>query len=159
MIVLIGGGKEMNKISDKLKIIGTPKEECIQEQEEITDIKYQNITYYKQNGSEIIGHNKWASIDFLKAMSEMEKLDWRKSNHIGFENHKTEELVQFIRKENNKWYADVPIDRGSIWDGYCWGAYSDNKTISNMMRLFFEEVEWFGMLEWKMRRVTNDGRY
>ncbi len=162
MIARKDGGDKMgfmNKIINKFKITRSVDEEFHQEQKEIIDTKYQDITYYKQNSSEIIGHAKLVSIDFLKAMSEMEKLDWNTFNHIGFKNHTTEELVQFIRKEENKWYADVPIDNGANWDGYCWGAYSDNKTISNMMRLFFEEVEWFGMLEWKMRRVTRDGRY
>jgi len=149
----------MNKINDKLKIIGNIKEDYFQEQKEITDTKFQEITYYKQNGSEIIGHPKRVPIDFLKAMSEMENMDWNKSNHIGFVNHRTNENVQFIRKKKNKWYADVPIDGGVNWDGYCWGTYSDNKTISNLMRLFFEEVEWFEILEWKMRRVKQNGRY
>ena len=149
----------MNKINDKLKIIGNIKEDYFQEQKEITDTKFQEITYYKQNGSEIIGHPKHVPIDFLKAMSEMENMDWNKFNHIGFVNHRTNENVQFIRKEKNKWYADVPIDSGVNWDGYCWGTYSDNKTISNLIRLFFEEVEWFGILEWKMMRVKQNGRY
>jgi len=133
--------------------------ENFQVEEILQDTKFQNITYYKQNDSEIIGHDKWVSIDFLKAMSEMEKLDCEKPNHIGFKNHRTEETVQFIRKGKNNWYADIPIKNNGEWKGYCWGAYSDNKTISNMMRLFFEEVEWFGMLEWKMRRVSLNGRY
>jgi len=146
----------MNKINDKLKIIANiSEEEYLHEQEEIIDTKYQSITYYKQNGSEVIGHDKWVPIDFLKAMSEMEKLDWNKFNHIGFVNKKTHENVQFIRKGKNNWYADVPIDDGVNWDGYCWVAYSDNKSISNMMRLFFEEVEWFGMLSWKMWRFEH----
>jgi len=89
-------------------------------------------------------------------MSEMEKLDWNKFNHIGFVNHNIRETVQFIRKGKNFWYADVPIDDGANWDGYVWGAYSDNKTISNMMRLFCEEVEWFRMLKWKMRRIKKN---
>ena len=148
-----------NKSSHNFKSLVKIDEKYFQDQNEILDTKYQNITYYKQNGSEVIGHGKWVSIDFLKAMSEMEKLDWNKDNHIGFDNHNTHENVQFIRKRKNNWYADVPIDDGVNWDGYCWGAYSDNKTISNMMRLYFEEVEWFGILEWKMRRVGQNGRY
>jgi len=131
-------------------------EKYLQEQKEITDTKYQDITYYKQNGSEIIIHDKWVSIDFLKAMSEMEKLDWNKFNHIGFVNHNIRETVQFIRKEENYWYADVLINVGVNWAGYVWSAYSDNKTISNMMRLFFEEVEWFRILKWKMRRIKQN---
>ncbi len=124
----------------------------LQEQNLVQDIKYQNITYYKQNCSKIVKSEDVVHIDFIKAMSEMENLNWNEFNHIGFVNHRTNENVQFIRKGKNNWYAEVPIDGGLDWRGYYWGAYSDNKTISNMMRLFFEETEWFGMLRWKFRR-------
>jgi len=136
--------------------------ENFQVEEILQDTKFQNITYYKQNGSEIIGHPKRVSIDFLKAMSEMEKQAWNEDNHIGFENHRTNEIVQFIRKAKNNWYADVPIKSNVKSNNrLCWGAYSDSKTISNIMRLFFEEVEWFGMINWKLMswRTPLDDRY
>ena len=128
----------------------------LQEQNLEQNIKYQNITYYKQNGSKTVESEDMVHIDFIKAMSEMENLNWNEFNHIGFENHRTNENVQFIRKGKNNWYADVPIIIDGKWDGYCWGAYSDNKTISNMMRLFFEEVEWVGMLSWKLWRIKQN---
>jgi len=126
-----------------------------QEQKEIQGIKYQDITYFKQNGNEIVDHEALIHIDFIKAMSEMENLNCNLYNYIGFINHKTNDLVQFIRLTQNRWYADVPIDRGVNWEGYSWSVYGDNKTISNIMRLFFEEVDWFGMLRWKMRRFEH----
>jgi len=126
-----------------------------QEQKEILDTKYQDITYFKQNGNEIVDFEALIHIDFMKAMSEMENLNWNKFNHIGFRNQKTNDFVQFIRQGPNKWYADIPIDDRKNWKGYCWSAYGENKTISNMMRLFFEEVDWFGMLRWKMRRFEH----
>ena len=149
----------MNKINDKFKVIENITEDYLQEQKEISDTKYQYITYYKQNGNDIIESKDCVQIDFIKAMNEMENLNWKLFNHIGFVNHKTNENLQFIREGFDNWYADVPINDEKNWEGYCWGAYSDNKTISNMMRLFFEEVEWFGILEWKMRRVGQNGRY
>jgi len=126
-----------------------------QEQKEIQGIKYQDITYYKQNGNDIVIYEDLIHVDFMKAMSEMENLNWKLFNHIGFINQKTDDLVQFIRQRKNRWYADVPINRGKNWERYSWGAYADNKTISNMMRLFFEEAEWFGLLRWKMRRFEH----
>jgi len=123
-----------------------------QEQKNIQGIKYQHITYYKQNGNNIIEAKDCVLIDFIKAMNEMENLNWKLFNHIGFVNHKRNENLQFIREGFDNWYADVPIKNEGEWQGYCWGAYDNNKTISNMMRLFFEEVNWFGMLRWKMRR-------
>ncbi len=121
-------------------------------EKQIQQLKYQYMTYFKQNGREIVEQKKFVPIDFLKAMSEMEKLNWKQFNHIGFVNHKTDDFVQFIRQGPNMWYAEVTIEVNGVWDGYSWCAYSDNKTIANMLRLFFEEVEWFGMLSWKMRR-------
>ena len=126
-----------------------------QEQKNIQAIKYQDITYFKQNGNEIVDHEDFIHIDFMNAMSEMENLNWNLFNHIGFRNHQTNDFVQFIRQGQNKWYADIPIGDGKNWEGYCWSAYSDNKTISNMLRLFFDEVKWFGMLRWKMRRFQH----
>jgi len=126
-----------------------------QEEKEIQGIKYQDITYYKQNGNDFVIYEDLIHVDFMKAMSEMENLNWKLFNHIGFINQKTDDLVQFIRQRKNRWYADVPINRGKNWEGYSWGAYADNKTISNMMRLFFEEVDWFEMLRWKMRRFEH----
>jgi len=125
------------------------------DEKKILDAKYQYITYYKQNGKEIVKSKDEIPIDFLKAMYEVENLNWKLDNHIGFENHKTDDVVQFIRKGKNNWYVDVPIKINSLWNGYFWGSYSDNKTISNMLRLYFEEVDWFDMLRWKMGRVKN----
>ena len=89
-------------------------------------------------------------------MSEMKNLDWEyENNYIAFDNKKTKEYVQFIRLGQDKWYADIPINDGKDWDGYTWSCYSDSETIVSMMRLFFEEVPWFGMLSWKMRRFKH----
>ena len=121
-----------------------------------SDVKYQDITYYMKNPNKVIDSKNNISIDFLKATSEMNDLDWNyKWNYIGFSNNKKLECVQFIRQGEEKWYAEVPINFGKKWDGYAWCGYSDIETITNMIKLFFEEVSWFGMLSWKMRRFKN----
>jgi len=142
----------MNKINDKFKVIENITEDYLQKQKLIQDTKYQDITYYKQNGNDIIEAKDCVLIDFIKAMNEMENLNWNLFNHIGFVNNKRNENLQFIREGFDNWYADVPIKNGKKWEGYYWAAYGDSKNVSVMMRLFFEEVEWFGMLKWKMRR-------
>ena len=125
-------------------------------QNTISDVKYQNITYYMQNPTKVVKSKDNISIDFLKATSEMNDLDWNyERNYIGFTNNKKSECVQFIRQGEKKWYAEVPIKSGKGWDGYAWCGYSDTETITNMLRLFFEEVSWFGMLSWKMRRFKH----
>ena len=127
-----------------------------EKQGSVTDVKYQDITYYMKNPNKVVESKDNIPIDFLKATSEMNDLDWNYEwNYIGFVNNKKLECVQFIRQEEEKWYAEVPIRLGKGWDGYAWCGYSDIETITNMMRLFFEEVPWFGMLSWKMRRFKH----
>ena len=117
--------------------------------------KYQDITYFKYDRNEVVKSEENKHIDFMKAMSEMESLDWQyDGNYIGFANNRINEVLQFIRLEKNKWYAEVPINPGKLWDGYYWSSYHDNKTISEILRLFFEEMPWFGMIQWKMRRYN-----
>jgi len=151
--VCTSGVNEMNNIQTKL-VQSLDSHETISIKT-LDDVKYQDISYYKQNGDEIIESDDHNQIDFIKAISEMEKLDWKLFNYIGFHNHKNQDLVQFIRKNENNWYAEVPINHGKNWDWYYWAAEADNETIASMMRLFFEEVPWFGMLSWKMGRAKN----
>ena len=128
----------------------------LSKQETELDVKYQDIIYYMDNGSEVISSKDKIHIDFLKAMSKMDGLDWNyKLNYIGFLNQRTDDCVQYIRQTQKDWYAEMPIKSGKYWYGYTWSCYSDFIPISNMMRLFFEEVSWSGMLSWKMRRFKH----
>ena len=126
-----------------------------QKLETITDVKFQNIIYYYWDGKRTVDQSQQVRIDFLGAVNEMECLDHKfERNFIGFQNCSTGEYVQFVRLGNDSWYADVPIkDRGN-WEGYLWAGYADTKSITDMLKLFFEEVPWFDSLSWKMRRCT-----
>ena len=125
-------------------------------QDIISDVKYQDITYHMDNRDKTVYIKEHAQIDFLKAMNEMENLDWNyENNYITFVNNKTKECVQFLRKSKNNWYAEVPINDGPKWDGYAWSCDTESKPITDMLRLYFEEVPWFGMLSWKMRRFKH----
>ena len=126
-----------------------------QKLETTTDVKFQNIIYYYWDGKKSVNQNQQVKIDFLGAVSEMEDLDHKfERNFIGFQNCSTGEYVQFVRLGNDSWYADVPIkDRGN-WEGYLWAGYGDTKSITEMLKLFFEEVSWFDSIPWKMRRCT-----
>lgn len=121
-------------------------------QDVVPDIKHQDIIYYMQNGSRVIKSSK-AHIDLFRAISEMKGLDCNKHNYIGFVNCKTNECVQFIRKEEDYWYAEEVINHGSGWDGYVYEAWSDSKPIFDMVRQFFEESPWRYYLTWKMNRI------
>jgi hypothetical protein len=127
-----------------------------EKQESITDVKFQNIIYYMDNRIRKVSQKQNVQIDFIKAVSEMNSLDYTyENNFIGFDNLSKHECVQFIREGQDKWYAEVPIKHGMKWDGYAWCSYTDSKTVTDLLRLFFEEVPWFGMLSWKMRRFKH----
>ena len=125
-----------------------------QKLETTTDVKFQNIIYYYWDGKKSVDQNQQVKIDFLGAVNEMENLDHKfEHNFIGFQNCSTGEYVQFVRLGNDSWYADVPIqDRGN-WEGYLWAGYGDTQSITDMLKLFFEEVSWFDSIPWKMRRI------
>jgi len=145
-----------DKTSPNQTVIQNIVTDELTKQEIKSDVKYQDIIYHMDNKGKTVCSKDHIHIDFLKAMSEMKNLDWKyENNYIAFKNKKTDEYVQFIRQGENKWYADIPIKDGKDWDGYTWSCYSDSKTILCMMRLFFEELPWFGMLSWKMRRFKH----
>lgn len=140
----------MNKNSKTLLMLDAKP---LQDVSTTPDVKYQDIIYYKWNRNETVLSKVHTHIDFLKAMSEMENLDWTfQNNHIGFVNNRTNECVQFVRLAENLWYVENVIYNGTEWEGYFWKSEADNKTVSAMMRLFFEEMSWFGILNWKLGR-------
>jgi len=126
-----------------------------QKLETITDVKFQNIIYYYWDGKRTVDQSQQVRIDFLGAVNEMECLDHKfERNFIGFQNCSTGEYVQFVRLGNDSWYADVPIEDRGNWEGYLWAGYGNTQSITDMLKLFFEEVPWFDSLSWKMRRCT-----
>ncbi len=125
-------------------------------QNTISDIKYQDIHYYMNSGGKTVESDEHIHIDFFKALSEMNALDWNyEKNYIGFVNNRTNECIQFIRQGEDKSYAEVPIRHGENWEGYTWSCYSNSKSIFDMLQLFFDEVIWFHSLPWKMRRFKH----
>ena len=146
----------MSKILSDQILIQEIENSELSRQDTISDVKYQDITYYMHNIHKTVKNEDHIHIDFLKAMSEMENLDFKcDDSFIGFVNQKTNECVQFRRKTKDDWYAEVPIRWGTGWDGYAWCCYSESKPIIDMLRLYFEEVPWFGMLSWKMMRFKH----
>ena len=115
-------------------------------------IKYQDITYYKHDSAGSVDSEDNIHVDFLKAASEMESLDWTSYNYIGFANNKTNETLQFLRYSQDKWYADTLINGGKNWEGYSWGCDADTENVMATLRLFFEESSWFKTLNWTMRK-------
>ena len=137
------------------RLIQTQIESDFQKLETATDAKFQNIIYYYWDGKKSVTQSQQVRIDFLGAVSEMEKLDHAfEKNFIGFQNCPTGEYVQFVRLGNDSWYADAPIKDQNNWEGYLWAGYADTASITDMLKLFFEEVSWFDSISWKMRRYV-----
>ena len=125
----------------------------IQKLETKTDVKFQNIIYYYWDGKKTVDQSQQVTIDFLGAVNEMKMLDHKfERNFIGFHNGSTGEYVQFVRLGDDSWYADVPIKDQNNWEGYLWAGYGNTKSITDMLKLFFEEVPWFDSISWKMRK-------
>jgi len=61
------------------RLIQTQIESDSQKLETATDVKFQNIIYYYWDGKKSVTQKQQVRIDFLGAVSEMEKLDhtWR----------------------------------------------------------------------------------
>ena len=57
------------------RLIQTQIELDSQKLETVTDVKFQNIIYYYWDGKKTVTQNQQVQIDFLGAVSEMEKLD------------------------------------------------------------------------------------
>ncbi len=129
-----------------------PNEEYYQDQMQKTDAKYQNITYWKYGKFETVHPLSFTPIDQQKALHETEKILWKYEEAIGFTNGQNKDAIHFKRTEEDRWHVTVPIFTREAWDGYFWWAVSDTRTVLDMIKLFFEELEWFGMLDFEMNR-------
>jgi len=114
--------------------------------------KHQNITYELVNGAR---HVKDMPIDLAGALREMGGLSHGVENFMCLTNHDaaTDDFVQFLRLGDDRWYADIPIKKDNDWSGYVWGCETTTRPLTDTLRLFFEDVAWFGVLPWTMRKA------
>ena len=120
-----------------------------------TDEKYQKITYWKYGKFETIQSLAFVQIDLHKALYETQKLLPEHNESIGFSNGHNKDAIHFTRVGEDDWRIQVPIFTRKEWDGYYWRATSDTKCTLDIIRLFFDELEWFGMLDFKMDRKVD----
>ena len=124
-------------------------EKSIQKIETEQKIKYQDIIYHKEDRYESISPLEERPVDFLLAMSEMEKLDYTfDKNRIGFSKRYGDAML-FFRQTKSMWDIEVPIFHGSKWSKRVWVTHSDSVSISNMVRSFFEDTQWLEMMNWR----------
>ncbi len=112
----------------------------------LSDFKY----YCKTVEGKYIPPFDSVQIDFIDAMSEMEKLN--EGDYIQFTNKKTDEAILFRKKNGNVWFIEHPIfDSNEKWK-VSFTSCIDNKMISDFLKLFFEEKQWFKILTWNVKK-------
>lgn len=117
------------------------------------DTKHQQIIYYKWDRNEAVCSKDNTPIDLQKAISEIRGLDWTYSqNHLGFRNILTNETVQFVRLEQDKWYLESLIRPGVKWEGYAWVSEANTESVVELVKLFFEEMPWLYVVDWKLEK-------
>ena len=91
-------GFASNKILDKNRLKTIPVSVPLQSVAE--DVTYLNIIYYKWDRHESVSSDQNTHIDYVTAISEMEKLDWTFThNNIGFTNKRKWITIQFVKLE------------------------------------------------------------
>ncbi|MCY4490246.1 MAG: hypothetical protein OXC46_02140 [Thaumarchaeota archaeon] len=118
-----------------------------------TGENHQNITYCKTGKFENIGVLAHVQIDAKNALRETLRLLPQYEERIGFINAYLEESVNFKRLSDDDWFVDVPIVTRGKLDGYFYWAQSDTRGVVDIIRLFFDGLDWFSILDFKMNRL------
>jgi hypothetical protein len=126
-------------------------------QSQNTDIKYQNFTYCLVNRNRKVKYVNQVSIDFTKAVKELNDLDWTyKDNGISIFNLRNDQNIFCSRLKTDKWLVLTRVMKGGVYTGYQWASYPDHESLINTIRLFFEEVDWLASLHYDMIKWESD---
>jgi len=129
-----------------------PNTEYYQEALQKTDVQHQEITYWKYGRFETVPSTEFTPIDLQKALSEIDRILWEYKESIGFTNGRNKDAINMRKIARDMWHVEVPIFTSAEWDGYAWTAETDTRRIKDVTRMFFDELEWFGMLDFAMLR-------
>jgi hypothetical protein len=111
-------------------------------------IEFQDIEYSMANTAKSVSYSEHRQIDLQTALHETKNLDWTfLDNGISIINNKTDDCIFFRRVALDRWYVDTPI-RLSRFSGLFWASYVDENVVEVILRLFFEECDWFGVTHW-----------
>lgn len=94
-------------------------------------------------------------IELNDAINELKNLEPDSelgTSYVGFCNLSTNESLQFLRRGNEEWYAEVPIDDGEDWQGYTYKSYGNWEQIQKTLESFFAEEPFREFLPWKITR-------
>lgn len=124
-------------------------DKVIQDQILTSCIEYQDIEYCMANRGRAVYYSEHKSIDCCSAVHEMSNLDWTFSkNGISFINNKTDQSIFFQRLNLDSWYVDTAEKGEGGFTGYFWAATIDTASALAVLRLFFEESDWFSAVTW-----------
>jgi len=94
-------------------------------------------------------------IEINDAINELKTLEPGKSDgtsYVGFCNMSTNESLQFLRKSDEEWYAEVPINGGYDWEGYAYKVFATLDEMVKTLESFFAEEPFRELLPWKITR-------
>jgi hypothetical protein len=117
----------------------------------------QQTTFYVYktiNGVTIEGKDR-VLIEIDEAIKELRTLEPGKSDgtsYIGFCNMSTNESLQFLRKSDDEWYGEVPIDSTEEWEGYAYKVFGTWDEMQKTLKSFFSEEPYRVLLPWKITR-------
>lgn len=111
-------------------------------------IEFQDIEYSMANTGKSVNYFEHRQIDLQTALNETKNLDWTfLDNGISIINNKTDDCIFFRRVALDRWYVDTPI-RLPRFAGLFWASYLDENSADTILRLFFEENDWFCATNW-----------
>jgi len=111
---------------------------------------------YKTNKEITIESKERVLIEVDEAIKELKNLEPDPepgTSYVGFCNMSTNESLQFIRKDEKEWYADVPIHDGPDWEGYAYKVYGTWDEMQKTVEAFFAEKSFRVFLPWKITRL------
>ena len=133
-----------------------PHEDLYRIMTRTADVVPRKIIYWKYGKFETIGNKDTVTIDREKALRETEKLLWEHKESIGFSNSRTVDAIHITRVKEDVWLVEVPIIAKRKEDRGPWHAVTDTRRIMDVIKMFFDELEWFGMLDFKKIPVDSD---
>lgn len=145
-------GKAITKDGSVTTRMQNPNEEYYLELLKKTDAEHQDITYWKYGRFETVHPLEWATIDLQKALHEIEEIRWEYGESIGFTNGRNKDCIDLKRVEEDRWRAEVPVFTEEEWAGYKYTGHADTRVVKDVTRMFFDEMEWFKMIDFKMGR-------
>ena len=151
---------DVNRKLDAQVLIPRPKPEDTEDQKSTqnTDAKYQEIFYCKGRIKDTMPNNpnKLVPIDLQNALEETVNLGIADSSYksnayawIVFYNQKNFNSIDILREREDLWHLDTPV---FVEDERCRFkhiAQSDTKRLVDMIKMFFEGDDWYGVPNFK----------